>query len=330
MKPIRESAAAIAFMAFILLSPAAGAQAGDAAAYPNKSVRIVVPFSPGGSNDIMARLLGQKLTEAFQQQFVVDNRPGASGIIGTEIAAKASPDGYTLLVMSLTLAVNPSLHRHLPYDTEKDLIPITEIAAAPLMLVVHPSLPVHTTKEFLAYAKAHPGKLDFGSGGPGSTPHLAGELLKTLAHIDMVHVPYKGGGPALTALMGGQIQLMLENIPSTLPHVKAGKLRALAVTSMKRSPMVPDIPTLDESGVKGYELVGWNGLFAPGGTPQAIIKKLYEASVKALAQPDVKKRLASMGAEAGGNSPQEFRDFLQAEIRKWAKVVKASGMKVMD
>ena len=298
--------------------------------YPTRSVRMIVPFAPGGSNDIMARLLGQKLTEAFGQQFIVDNRPGASGIIGTEIAAKATPDGQTLLVMSLTLAVNPSLHRKLPYDTEKDLAPITVIAAAPLMLVVHPSLPAKSTQEFIAYAKANPGKLNFGSGGPGSTPHLAGELLKTMAGIQMTHVPFKGGGPALSALVGGEIQLMLENIPSTLPYVQSGRLRALAATSRKRSPMVPDLPTLDESGVKGYELVGWNGLFAPGGTPKAIVTKLYDASVKALEQSDVKKRLAAMGAEAGGNSPAEFRKFLQAEIVKWAKVVKASGMKVLD
>jgi tripartite-type tricarboxylate transporter receptor subunit TctC len=317
------------WLALVTAVPAARA-AQQAKDYPTRSVRMVVPFAPGGSNDIMARLLGQKLTETFGQQFIVDNRPGASGIIGTEIAAKATPDGQTLLVMSLTLAVNPSLHRKLPYDTEKDLAPITVIAAAPLMLVVHPSLPVKSTQEFIAYAKANPGKLNFGSGGPGSTPHLAGELLKTMAGIQMTHVPFKGGGPALSALVGGEIQLMLENIPSTLPYVQSGRLRALAVTSRKRSPMVTDLPTLDESGVKGYELVGWNGLFAPGGTPKAVITKLYDASVKALEQPDVKKRLAAMGAEAGGNSPEEFRKFIRAEIAKWAKVVKASGMKVLD
>ncbi|HET7596590.1 MAG TPA: tripartite tricarboxylate transporter substrate binding protein [Burkholderiales bacterium] len=323
------AAVAVVWLALVTAVPAARA-AQQAKDYPTRSVRMVVPFAPGGSNDIMARLLGQKLTETFGQQFIVDNRPGASGIIGTEIAAKATPDGQTLLVMSLTLAVNPSLHRKLPYDTEKDLAPITVIAAAPLMLVVHPSLPVKSTQEFIAYAKANPGKLNFGSGGPGSTPHLAGELLKTMAGIQMTHVPFKGGGPALSALVGGEIQLMLENIPSTLPYVQSGRLRALAVTSRKRSPMVTDLPTLDESGVKGYELVGWNGLFAPGGTPKAIITKLYDASVKALEQPDVKKRLAAMGAEAGGNSPEEFRKFIRAEIAKWAKVVKASGMKVLD
>lgn len=296
--------------------------------YPAKAVRVVVPFAPGGSNDIMARLIGQKFTEFFGQQFVIDNRPGASGIIGTDIVAKAQPDGYTLLVMSLTLAVNPSLHRRLPFNTEKDLIPITLIASAPLMLVVHPSLPVHSVKDFIAYTKANPGKLNFGSGGPGSTPHLAGEMLKTMAGLRMTHVPYKGGGPALADLVGGQIQLMLENIPSTLPYVKAGRLRALAVTSLNRSPLVPDLPTLDQAGVKGYELTGWNGLFAPAGTPKQITNRLHSATMKALAEPEVKKRLATMGAEGVGDTPEHFRAFVQGEIKKWATVVKEAGMQV--
>lgn len=317
---------------FVALSLVIGnAQCGAEAvsdAYPAKAVRVVVPFAPGGSNDIMARLIGQRFTEFFGQQFVIDNRPGASGIIGTDIVAKAQPDGYTLLVMSLTLAVNPSLHSRLPFNTEKDLIPITLIASAPLMLVVHPSLPVHSVKDFIAYAKANAGKLNFGSGGPGSTPHLAGEMLKTMAALKMTHVPYKGGGPALADLVGGQIQLMLENIPSTLPYVKAGRLRALAVTSLNRSPMVPDLPTLDQAGVKGYELTGWNGLFAPAGTPKQIVDKLHSTTVKALAEPQVKKRLATLGAEGIGDTPEHFRAFVKGEMKKWAKVVKEAGMQV--
>ena len=296
--------------------------------YPSKPIRLIVPFAPGGSNDIMGRIVAQKFSESLGQQVVVDNRAGGSGIIGTDLAAKAAPDGYTLLMMSLTFAVNPSLFRKLPYDTEKDLAPITLVASAPLMLVVHPSLPVKSLQDFLAHAKANPGKLNFGSGGPGTTPHLAGEMLKLMAGLRMTHVPYKGGGPALADLMGGQIQLMLENIPSTLPLAKSGKLRALAVTGLKRSPLAPELPTLNEAGLKGYEIVGWNGLFAPGGTPSNIVTHLYEQTVKALAQPDVKERLATLGAEGVGSTPDEFRAFIKAEIAKWAKVVKAADLKV--
>ena len=296
--------------------------------YPEKPIRMIVPFAPGGSNDIMGRLVAAKFTENMGQQVVVDNRPGASGIIGTDLAAKAAPDGYTVLVMSLTFTVNPSIRSKLPYDTDKDLVPVTVIASAPLILVVHPSLPVKSVREFIAYAKANPGKLNFGSGGPGSTPHLAGEMLKSMAGLQMTHIPYKGGGPALADLVGGQIQLMLENIPSTLPFVKSEKLRVLAVTSKKRSPTVLDVPTLDEAGLKGYELTGWNGLFVPRGTPRAIVNRLHAETVKALAAPDVKQRLAAMSAEPGGEPPETFAAFVKAEIRKWAKIAKEAGLKV--
>ena len=319
--------AAIACIAF-----AAGAHAQPAGkpggVYPSKPVRLIVPFAPGGSNDIMARLTAQKLTEVFGQQVIVDNRAGASGIVGTDIAAKAPPDGYTVLMMSLTLAVNPSLYRKLPYNTEKDLAPVTLVASAPLMLVVHPSIPAKSVNEFIAFARANPGKLNFGSGGAGATPHLAGEMLKMMAKLHMTHVPYKGGGPALADLIGGQIQVMLENLPSTLPHVKAGRLRALALSGLRRSPLVPDLPTLDEAGLKGYEIVGWNGLFLPSGTPQNIVAYLHGLTVKMLVQPDVKERLATLGAEGVGNTPDEFRAFVKAEIVKWAQVVKEAGLKV--
>ena len=297
--------------------------------YPSKAVRMVVPFAAGaGSNDIMARLTAQKLGDSLGQQFVVDNRPGASGIIGCDIVAKAQPDGYTVLMMSLTFTVNPSLFKKLPYDTVKDLTPVTMVASAPLMLVVHPSIPVKSVAEFIAYAKANPGRLNFGSGGPGTTPHLAGEMLKTMAHLDVTHIPYKGGAPALSDLVVGQIQFMLENIPGTLPFAKAGKLRALAVTDLKRSPLLPDLPTLDESGLKGYQIVGWNGLFVPVGAPSAVINRLHAEVVKALALPDVKERLATMGADGVGDTPQHFTAFIKAEIPKWAKVVKDAGLKV--
>ncbi len=321
-------------VALIALSlPITGAVAqttstGPGKAYPTKAVRLVVPFAPGGSNDIMARLIGQKFTDSLGQPFVIDNRGGASGVIGTDIVAKAPPDGYTLLMMSLTLTVNPSLYKKLPFNTEKDLTPVTLVASAPLILVVHPSIPAKSLKELIDYAKANPGRLNFGSGGPGTTPHLAGEMLRTMAGIQMTHVPYKGGGPALADLVGGQIQLMLENIPSTLPFVKSGKLRVLALSGLKRSPLVPNVPTLNEAGLKGYEIVGWNGLFVPAGTSKAIIGRLHAETVKALAQPDVKERLATMGAEGVGNAPEPFAAFVKAEIGKWARVAKDAGLKL--
>jgi tripartite-type tricarboxylate transporter receptor subunit TctC len=308
------------------LAAAAAASGAHAADYPAKPIRLIVPFSPGGSNDIMARLAAHDFTASLGQQVIVDNRPGASGIVGTELASKASPDGYTLLMMSLTFTVNPSLYRKLPYDTLKDFIPVSLIASAPLMLVVNPSLPAKSVTDLIGYAKANPGKLNFGSGGRGTTPHLAGEMLKAMAGLQMTHVPYKGGGPALADLVGGQIQLMLENIPSTLPFVKAGKLRALAVSGKKRSPLVPDLPTLDEAGLKGYEIVGWNGLFFPARTPPAIVKTIHAQTVKMLSRPEVKERLATLGAEPVGNSPAEFAAFIRAEIAKWARIVKQAGL----
>ncbi len=312
---------------FACVNASALAQSGTSN-FPNKPIRLIVPFAPGGSNDIMARIIGQKIGESVGQTVIIDNRGGASGIIGTDLAAKAAPDGYTLLMMSLTLAVNPSLFKKLPYDTGKDLLPVSLVASAPLILVVHPSLPVKTLKDFIAHAKANPGKLNFGSGGPGTTPHLAGEMLKSMAGLQMTHVPYKGGGPALADLVGGQLQLMLENIPSTLPFVKSGKLRVLALSGLKRSPLVPEVPTLDEAGLKGYEIVGWNGLFLPAGTPNAIITRLHAETVKALALPDIKERLSGMGAEGVGNTPAQFSAFVKSEIRKWAQVARDAGLRI--
>ena len=317
----------IRVVSILVLSIAARMALGQA--YPSKPIRMAVPFAAGaGSNDIMARLIAQKLSESFGQQVVVDNRPGASGVIGCDIVAKAQPDGYTVLMMSLTFAVNPSLFRKLPFDSERDFAPVTMVASAPLMLVVHPSVPAKSVAELVAYAKANPDKLNFGSGGPGATPHLAGEMFKMMAGIRITHIPYKGGAPALADLVGGQIQLMLENIPGTLPFVKAGKLRALAVTDKKRSPVVPDLPPLDEAGLKGYELVGWNGLFLPRDTAKPVVTKLYSETRQALTLPDIKERLAQMGAEGVGDMPEQFAVFIKAEIAKWAKVVQAAGIQV--
>jgi tripartite-type tricarboxylate transporter receptor subunit TctC len=314
------------FIASAVFCAAASVLAQD---YPTRAVRLVVPFAAGaGTNDIMARLVAQKLTDSLGQQIVVDNRPGASGIIGNDIVAKAQPDGYTMLIMSVPFTANPSLYKKLPYNTERDFAPVTLVAYVPLILVVHPSVPAKSVKELIAYAKTNPGKLNFGSGGPGSTPHLAAELLKSMAGIDMAHVPYKGGAPALADLAGGQIQLMLENIPGTLPLVKAGKLRVLAVTSRTHSPLAPEVPTLDEAGVKGYEIIGWNGIFVPAKTPRPIIHKLYSEIARALAQSEVKERLATMGAQGVGNTSEEFAIFIRAETAKWAKLVKAAGIKL--
>ena len=298
-----------------------------AQAYPSKTVRLIDGFSPGGSTDIVGRLIAQKLSESFGQPVVVENRPGATGTVAAEMVAKSAPDGHVMLIVPLTFTVSPSLYK-LPYDPVKDLLPVTLVASAPLMLVVHPSVPVKSVAELIAYAKANPGKLHFGSGGVGSTPHLAGEMLKSMAGIEATHVPYKGGGPALADLASGQIQFMLENIPSTAPYVTSGRLRALAVTDLKRSPVLPDVPTLDESGLKGYQIVGWNGLFLPAGTPPAIVDKLHAEVAKALAASDVKERLAAMGFQGVGDTPQHFAAFVQAEIAKWAKVVKDANIKV--
>ena len=312
----------ISICAALVLAGSALAQA-----YPTRTVRLIDGFSPGGSTDIVGRLIAQKLSDSFGQPVVVENRPGAAGTVATEMVAKSAPDGHVMLIVPLTFTVSPSLYK-LPYDPVKDLLPVTLVAAAPLMLVVHPSVPVKSVAEFIAYAKANPGKLHFGSGGVGSTPHLAGEMLKSMAGIEATHVPYKGGGPALADLAGGQIQFMVENIPSTAPYVRSGKLVALGVTDVKRSLVLPEVQTLDESGLKGYQIIGWNGLFLPAGTPPAILNKLHAEVAKALALPDVKERLASMGFEGVGDSPAHFAAFVQAEMAKWAKVVKDANIRV--
>ena len=312
-------------LAFVALS--AGGHAAPAETYPSKSVRLIVPFPPGGTNDIFGRLVAQKFAESWGQTVVIDNRGGAGGLLGTAIAANAPPDGYTILIAGIGFAVNPSLFKKLPYDTEKDLTPISLVALSPLLLVVHPSLPVKTLKDLIAYAKANPGKLNFGSGGSGSGPHLSGELFKSMAGLQITHVPYKGGGPALVDVMSGQIQMMIENIASTLPLVKSGKLRALAVSGLRRSQLVPETPTLDEAGLKGYEIFVWNGLFVPTRTPKPIIARIHAETVKAVAQSDLKERMIALGADGVTSTPAEFAAFVRAEIKRWAKVVRDAGIK---
>jgi tripartite-type tricarboxylate transporter receptor subunit TctC len=302
----------------------------DAAAqqYPSKPIRLIVPFTPGGTTDILSRMVGQKLSESIGVQVVVDNRPGAAGNIGAELAAKSAPDGYTLLMgPSGTLAVNPSLYAKLPFDPIRDFAPITLIAMVPSILVVHPSLPVKSVKELIAFAKSRPGQLNYGSSGAGGQPFLAVEYLKLMAGLNIVEIRYKGGAPLTTDLIAGEIALTITGIPTLLPHVKSGKLRALAVSSAKRSAAVPELPTISEAGLPGYDATAWYGLLAPAGTPPEIIAKLNAAAVKGIKQPDFAERLAAEGAETVGGTPKQFGEFIKAEIQRWTKVMKAAGVK---
>ena len=299
-----------------------------AQAYPTRPLRIVVPFAAGaGVLDIMARLVGQHLGASLGQQVVIENRPGAGGNVGAEVVAKAEPDGYTLLMGNTALVVSPYLYARLPFDPLKDFVPVTLVNSAPLLLVVNPQVPVQSVAELIAYAKARPGQLNYGSGGIGSTPYLSTELLKSMTGIDVVHVPYKGGAPALADLVAGQLTFMIENVPGTMPFVKSGKLRALAITSAERSPLAPDVPTMAEAGVPGYEMVGWNGIFVAKGTPSEIVAKLSAELTKVLRLPDVKEQMAALGAVPGGDSPQAFGAFVNAESMRWGKIIKEKGIK---
>ena len=316
----------LAGLATIALAQPAAAQA---PAYPTKPIRLVVPFPPGGATDILARNVAQKLSETWGQSVVVDNRPGAGGNIGSELVAKAAPDGYTLEMGTVgTHAINASLYSKMPYDHVKDFAPIILVAGVPNVLVVNPSVPVNSVQELIAYAKANPGKLKFASSGPGTSIHLSGELFKVMAGVQMTHVPYKGSAPALQDLLGGQVQLMFDNLPPSLPQIKAGKLHALAVTSLTRAPALPDVPTIAESGLPGFEASSWFGILAPAGTPPAIIAKVNAEVAKWLASPEGKDKLVAIGANAGGGSPEDFARHIQVETAKWAKVVKESGAKV--
>lgn len=297
-----------------------------AQAYPTKPVTIIVPFAAGGTTDILARIIGQALTAELGQSVVVDNRAGAGGNIGGQAAAKAAPDGHTLFMGTVgTHAINASLYKKMPFDPVKDFAPLTRVANVPNLLVANPAQPYKSVKDLIAYAKANPGKVNFGSSGNGSSIHLSGELFKSLAKVDMVHVPYKGSAPAVTDLLGNQIGIMFDNMPSAIQHVRSGKLVPLAVTTAKRSPELPSVPTIAEAGVPGYEATSWFGMFAPAGTPAPVLAKLNAAIVKVLAQPDVKNKINEQGAEVYSETPEQFAAFIQAESVKWGKVVKESG-----
>ena len=295
--------------------------------YPARPVRIIVPQSPGASTDITARLVAQGLNEAFKQPVIVDNRPGSSGIAGTELVARATPDGYTLMVVASSFSINPALGRKLPYDSVRDFTTVTQLSKFPNMLAAHPSTPVKTLQDVIALARAKPGQLNYASAGVATGMHMTVELLRYMIKIDLLHVPYKGGGPAMTAAMGGQTQLIVATSVGLLPHVRAGKLRGIAVTSAKRSAAAPDIPTIAESGVPGYEHEPWNGMFGPAGMPKAVLARVNAEVVRVLNAPEAKKVLEGDGADVVGNTPEQFGAVLRAEIAKWTKVAKAAGIK---
>lgn len=317
------------FNAFAVTCIAAGVNAGaNAQAWPVKPVRFILPAPAGSAPDFLSRTLAPKLSEIWGQPVVIENIVGASGHIGTERVAKAAPDGYTILFNTIgPIAVNISLFDKLPFDPVKDFVPITLVALTPNIVCLHPSLPAKNVKEFIALARRNPGKLTFGSGGPGTTQHLSGELLNVLAGVKTIHVPYKSSAQMTIDTIGGQIDMIFHNAPVVLPHVRSGKLRGIAVTSAKRLPSVPDLPTMIEAGLPGFEVTAWFGLLAPTGTPPAVITKIHVDTVRVLNMPDVRERFVSQSAEPGGNKPEEFTAFIQSEITKWAKVIKASGAK---
>ena len=316
---------ASALLAATLLFPATAAHAADAA-WPAKPVRVIVPFAPGGSNDIIGRMAAQQLSERLGKQVIVDNRPGAGGMLGTEVVVKAPPDGYTLLVVSAAYAYNPYIYK-LPYDQEKALMPVGTLGTGPSGLAVNPSLPAKSAKELVALAKAKPGQINYASAGPGSFQHLSTELFKLSSGTNIVHVPFKGGGPAMIDVIAGNTQMCMGSLLQMLPHKQSGRLRVIGVGSLKRSPTVPDVPTIAESGVPGYEANNWWGIVAPTGTPEAVIARLNKELAIVAASEDTKKRLHAEGAVPMTMSPNEFGKFIKTEMNKWGRVVKDAGIK---
>ena len=311
------------FQSACALALAAVASGVAAQQYPSKPVRFVVPFVAGGPTDIQARLLGEKLTQRLGQQFIIDNRGGANGNIGMELTAKSPPDGYTIVIATVgTWAVNPSLYKQMPFDVVKDFAPIVQISTSPGVLVVHPSVPVKSVKELVALARSKPGKLDYGSSGVGGFGHISGALFCLMTKTEMVHIPYKSSAPSLTDLIAGQIQVLFNNAISTVPFIKSGQVRALAVTSLKRMPALPDLPSIDEAGVKGYDNSSWSAVAAPAGTPKEIIARLNSEFNQILKLPDVQEKQTAVGAVIIGGTPEQFGEYLKSEIAKFARVVK--------
>lgn len=321
---MRRAAGWLLVAACSLLSPGAFAQSG---AYPAKPIRVIVPSPPGDGSDLMARAIGDKLTQALGQPVVVDNRPGAGGRVGTEAAAKAGADGYTLIMGNAgSHGINAALYRDLPYDIERDFAPVTQVMRAPNVLVISPGLPARDLKEFIALLKANPGKYSYGSGGNGSSAHFSAEMFKTMAGVDIVHVPYKGATPALTDVIAGQVVMFMGNLPPAMGHIKAGRVRALAVTTAQRSDLVPDLPTVAESGLPGFETVAWFGLFAPAGTPREIVQRVRDEVARIVQQPEIVERIRTLGGEPVGNSPEAFAAIVRADIAKWKQVAKAANI----
>jgi len=320
---VNRFAKVVGLVAFLLCS------ASFAQTWPVKPIKWIVPFAPGGTTDILARTIGEKLSVALGQPVIIENKPGAGGGVGADFTAKATPDGYTIMGGTIsTHAINASLYKSLPYDPVKDFVPITLIARVPNMLVVNPEIPARNVAELVALLKTNPGKYSFASSGNGTSQHLSGELFKSMAGVDMQHIPYKGSPPALQDVVAGQVAMTFDNITTAWPLAKAGKLRALAVTTAKRSSIAPDVPTLAESGLAGYEVGSWQGVFAPAGTPPAIVQRLNTEIVKIINTPDVKEKLIALGAEPVGNTSEEFGALVKTEGVKWAEVVKKSGAKV--
>lgn len=315
-----------AMFALAMAASLAGTGSASAQDYPSRPVRLIVPQSPGGSTDVVARLVAQRMTETLRQNVIVDNRPGAGSLNGTEMVAKATPDGHTALVVAASFTINPAVRKKLPFDPVRDFTPVSQLVTLPHILVLHPSVPATSVKEFIALAKSQPGVLNYGISGIATSTHMAGELFMHMAGIKMVGIPYKGGAPGMTALLGGQIQLYFATISTAIPHIRGGKLRALGVTTAKRSVAAPEYPTIAEAGVPGYEHASWVGMLAPAGLPQKVLTRLNGESAKAVQSQDIKALLLRDGLEAVGNSPREFGQIIKAEIAKWHKVAKVANI----
>lgn len=313
---------------FVLIGGLGFATSGYAQDYPNRPIRFIVPFAPGGTSDLVGRLVGAKIGEALGETVVVDNRAGAGSTIGASLAAKAPADGHTILVSHVGLAINETLYAKLPYSALKDLVPVARVGAAPNAVVIPKASPVKTVRDLVAMAKKEPGKLDYSSGGVGSSGHLSVALLEYVAGVRFNHVPYKGGGPSMNALVGGQVHFAIPALPTAVPHVKAGRIRMLGVTGAKRSPAVPDVPTVAEAGVPGYDFDAWFGVFAPAGTPKAIISRLNQVIVKAVDMPELREQLARAGLDPESSTPDQLGNLLRADVAKWAKIIKAAGIPI--